>query len=252
WWFPSIPPAKKGGAPSVMLAERSLPGSMIVDSTGHRFFNESCDYMAAGQIILGFKDGEKPHVPAWMIFDQKYRNSYVFGGAVMPGMKLPAAWYEAGIAHKGDTVDELADKLGIPGLVDGVARFNELAAQGHDDDFRRGQSAYDRYYGDPTNTPSPNLRPLTKGPFYAVQVVPGDLGTCGGVTADEFARALRTDGSVIDGLYATGNCAGNAFGHFYPGAGATIGQGLTFGYVAALHAAGRLSGHDQEPVSASA
>ncbi len=246
WWFPSIPSVEEGGTPSVMLAERSLPGSMIVDSTGHRFFNESSDYMNAGQIMLGLKEGGKSHLPVWMIFDQKYRNSYVFGGSVFPRMKLPKSWYKAGIAHKAATVEELAAKLGMPGLRDGVARFNVLAAQGHDDDFNRGESAYDRYYGDPTNTPNPNLRPLTEGPYFAVQVVPGDLGTCGGVTADEYARALRGDGSAIEGLYAIGNTAGNAFGHFYPGAGATIGQGLTYGWIAAMHAAGKLQQAEQK------
>ncbi|MGO1384313.1 MAG: FAD-binding protein [Arachnia sp.] len=240
WWFPAIPPVQKGGTPSIMLAERSLPGSMIVDSTGHRFFNESSDYMNAGQIMLGLKDGEKPHLPVWMIFDQKYRNGYVFGGGVFPGMKLPKDWYEAGIAHRASSIHELSAQLGMPGLTSGVARFNTLAAQGKDDDFNRGDSAYDRYYGDPTNTPNPNLRPLTQGPFYAVQVVPGDLGTCGGIMADASARAQREDGSVIDGLYAIGNSAGNVFGHYYPGAGATIGQGLTFGYIAVMHAAGKL------------
>lgn len=252
WWFPAIPPVKKGDVPSVMLAERSLPGSMIVDCTGHRFFNESSDYMNAGQIMLGLKDGEEPHLPVWMIFDQLYRDSYVFGGSVFPRMKLPKAWYEAGIAHKADTIAELAEKLDMPGLTEGAARFNGLAAQGKDDDFNRGRSAYDRYYGDPTVTPNPNLRPITEGPFYAVQVVPGDLGTCGGVMADENARALRKDGSVIDGLYAIGNSAGNAFGHFYPGAGATIGQGLTFGLVAVNHAAGQLGDPHREPVSSGA
>lgn len=240
WWFPAIPPAAPGGQPSVLLAERSLPGSMIVDGTGHRFFNESVDYMTAGRIMLGLDDGEAPHLPAWMIFDQQYRNSYVLAGGIFPYQPLPKAWYDAGLAHKAGSIDELATKLGIPGLREGVKRFNLLAAQGHDDDFQRGQTHYDRYYGDPTNTPNPNLRPLTKGPFYAVQVVPGDLGTCGGVRADEYARTLRPDGSVIEGLYATGNCAGNAFGNVYPGPGATIGQGITFGYIAASHAAGRL------------
>ncbi len=252
WWFPAIPSVEEGGAPSVMLAERSLPGSMIVDSTGHRFFNESCDYMKAGQIILGMNEGDVTHVPAWIIFDQKYRNNYVFGGGVMPGMKLPKSWYDSGIAHKGNTIAELAHELNMPDLVDGVNRFNGFAAQGHDDDFKRGQTAYDRYYGDPTNTPNPNLRPLTQGPYYAVQVIPGDLGTCGGVSADEYARALRADGSVIEGLYATGNTAGNAFGHYYPGAGATIGQGLTFGWVAAMHAAGQLGASQSERVSVDA
>ncbi|AGF71249.1 FAD-dependent oxidoreductase [Corynebacterium halotolerans] len=240
WWFPAVPPAEEGGRPSVLLAERSLPGSMIVDSSGHRFFNESADYMTAGQIMLGHDDGGDPHLPAWLIFDQRYRNSYVFGGGSMPGAPLPQSWYDAGIAHRAASIGELADKLGTPGLVDGVARFNLLAAQGNDDDFGRGRSHYDRYYGDPTNTPNPNLRPLTRGPFHAVQVVPGDLGTCGGVDTDEQARVLRADGTPIEGLYASGNVSANVFGRYYPGPGATIGQGVVFSWLAARHMADRV------------
>lgn len=251
WWFPAIPPARPGEPPAMLLAERSVPGSLIVDGTGHRFFNESADYMSAGRIMLGLDDGERPHLPAWLIFDQQYRNSYVFGGALMPGQSLPKHWYQNGIAHKAGSIAELATKIGIPALGDGVARFNVLASQGHDDDFNRGQSFYDRYYGDPTNTPNPNLRPLLKGPFYAVKVVPGDLGTCGGVKADEHARALRPDGTVIEGLYAIGNCAGNAFGNVYPGPGATIGQGIAYGYIAGMHAAGGIAGSADETRMAS-
>ncbi|NCD21057.1 MAG: FAD-binding protein, partial [Actinobacteria bacterium] len=112
---------------------------------------------------------------------------------------------------------------------------------GRDDDFHRGDSAYDRYYGDPTITPNPCLGPIDKGPYYAVKVVPGDLGTCGGVRADGLARALRPDGTVIEGLYASGNAAGNAFGRVYPGPGATVGQGITYAWIAAQHAAGNLA-----------
>ncbi len=240
WWFPAMPPLTPGGAPTVMLAERSLPGSMIVDATGHRFFNESCDYMTAGQIMLGQDDGEPAHLPMWLIFDQRYRNSYVFAAGVMPGMEIPQEFYDAGVAHKANTLVELSNLIGIPELVAGADRFNILASQGHDDDFDRGLSHYDRYYGDPTHTPNPNLRPIDKPPFYAVKVVPGDLGTCGGISADEFGRALRKNGSPIEGLYAVGNVAGNAFGKFYPGPGATIGQGVTFAYIAANHAAERV------------
>jgi predicted oxidoreductase len=119
-----------------------------------------------------------------------------------------------------------------------MQRFNEAADAGIDSDFHRGESAYDRYYGDPTITPNPNLRPLVKGPFYAVKMVLSDLGTCGGLRADERARVLREDGSAIGGLYAIGNTAANAFGTTYPGAGATIAQGLVYGYIAAKDAAG--------------
>ena len=238
---PAIPPIEAGGYPGTLLAERSLPGSIMVDSTGKRFMNEAVNYMTAGQIMLGQDDGLPPHVPAWIIFDQAFRNRYVFGTGVMPRMPLPKAWYKAGLAHRGATVAALGEQVGLPGLATAVERFNLMAAQGHDDDFGRGNSMYDRYYGDPAVTPNPNLAPLLKPPFYAVKVIPGDLGTCGGIRADEFARATRPDGSVIDGLYATGNCAGNAVGSYYPGPGATIGQGLTFAYIAAAHAAGKLS-----------
>jgi predicted oxidoreductase len=115
-------------------------------------------------------------------------------------------------------------------------RFNQLAAAGNDDDFGRGRSAYDRYYGDPTIHPNPNLRPLDTGQLFAVQVVLSDLGTCGGITADEYGRAMTGGGEPIEGLYAVGNTAANVFGRSYPGAGATIGQGLVYGHIAAKHA----------------
>jgi len=239
WWFPSIAPLTPGGTPIFMLSERSLPGSMIVDSTGHRFFNEATDYMTAGQIMLGLDDGKGAHLPAWLIFDQRYRNRYIFASSVMPGLPIPKAFYESGVVVKADSPTELGSKIGVPGLVDGAARFNVRASQGQDDDFRRGPGHYDRYYSDPTNTPNPSLGTITKPPFYAVKTVPADLGTCGGITADEFGRALGDDGSPIDGLHATGNGAANAFGRFYPGPGATLGQGTVFAYLAAKHAGER-------------
>lgn len=238
WWFPALP--IPGPMPGSLLAERSLPGSIMVNGAGRRFMNEAVNYMTAGQIILGLHKEDDPHIPAWLVFDQRFRNRYLFGGALMPRQALPKAWYDAGVAVKADTVPALAAAVGLPELPATVERFNLLARQGHDDDFGRGESAYDRYYGDPKVTPNPCLGVIDSGPFYAVKVVPGDLGTCGGIRADGFARALRADGSVIEGLYATGNAAGNAFGRVYPGPGATVGQGLSYGYVAAKHAAGTL------------
>lgn len=239
WWFPAIPSPTPDGPPIFMLSERSLPGSMIVDKTGHRFFNEAADYMTAGRAMLGLDDGEGDHLPLWLIFDQRYRNRYLFASAVMPGQPIPRNFYDSGVVMKAESIPELAEKIGIPGLVDGAERFNLLASQGQDDDFQRGLGHYDRYYGDSTNTPNPNLAPITKAPFYAVKTIPSDLGTCGGITADDRGRALREDGSVIEGLYAVGNAAANAFGTFYPGPGATIGQGVVFSYLAALDAAVR-------------
>ncbi|MGV0740397.1 3-ketosteroid-delta-1-dehydrogenase [Mycobacterium syngnathidarum] len=240
WWFPAVAPLP-GAAPAVMLAERSLPGSFIVDQSGHRFANESADYMSFGQRVLELEASGTPVESMWIVFDQKYRNSYVFAAELFPRMPIPQTWYDAGIAVKADSFDELAAKMQVPveDFEATVTRFNENAYAGEDPDFERGRSAYDRYYGDPTITPNPNLRPLVKGPFYAVKMVLSDLGTCGGLRADDRARVLREDGTVIDGLYAIGNTAANAFGHTYPGAGATIAQGLVYGYIAARDAAGR-------------
>ena len=238
WWFPAVAPLP-GKEPAVMLAERSLPGCLIVDQNGRRFANESADYMSFGQRLLELERSGSPVEAMWIIFDQQYRNSYVFGAALFPRMKIPQAWYDMGIAKRADSLAELGAQIGVPvpEFTQTMTRFNESASAGEDPDFGRGRSAYDRYYGDPTITPNPNLRPLVKGPFYAVKMVLSDLGTCGGLKADERARVLRQDGGVIAGLYAIGNTAANAFGATYPGAGATIAQGLVYGYVAAHDAA---------------
>ncbi|EKF24034.1 3-oxosteroid 1-dehydrogenase [Mycolicibacterium hassiacum DSM 44199] len=241
WWFPAFAPLP-GGEPTVMLAERSLPGCLMVDQTGRRFINEAMDYMSFGQRLLERERAGDRVERMWMVFDQRYRNSYVMAAELFPRMPIPQTWYDAGIAHRADDFRDLAGAIGVPAdaLVATVDRFNAMARSGVDTEFGRGTSAYDRYYGDPTVRPNPNLGPLESGPFYAVRVVLSDLGTCGGLRADARARVLREDGSVVPGLYAIGNTAANAFGASYPGAGATIGQGLVFGYIAAHHAAGRL------------
>lgn len=246
WWFPATAPvpgaaSQQGGTPQVLLAERSLPGSFIVDASGSRFVNESTDYMSFGQQVLGRERAGRPVGTMWLVFDQRYRNSYVFAGTIYPRMPVPRSWYEAGIAHRATGPEELASAIGVPvaEFAASFCRFNTLAAAGEDEDYGRGRSAYDRYYGDPTVAPNPNLRPL-KGRLYAVRLVLSDLGTCGGLRADGQARVLRQDGSPVEGLYAIGNTAANAFGASYPGAGATIGQGMVFGYIAARHAADRV------------
>ncbi|MUL65598.1 3-ketosteroid-delta-1-dehydrogenase [Mycobacterium sp. CBMA 234] len=241
WWFPAVASAN-GRPPAVLLAERSLPGSLIVDQDGKRFANESTDYMSFGQRVLELERAGTPVESMWIVFDQKYRNSYVFAAGSFPRMPLPKSWYKAGIAAKATNFSDLAAQMGVPAtdFEQTMTRFNESAVAGIDPDFDRGQSAYDRYYGDPTVTPNPNLRPLVKGPFYAVKMTLSDLGTCGGVVADDRGRVHREDGGVVEGLYALGNTAANAFGAVYPGAGATIAQGLVYGYIAGRDAAGKL------------
>jgi 3-oxosteroid 1-dehydrogenase len=180
-----------------------------------------------------------PHIPSWLITDQRYRDSYVFAG-LPPGKPLPRRWYAAGAVVQAPAIAELAGQAGLDpaGLAATVARFNEFAVAGVDEDFHRGGSAYDRYYGDPRRHPNPNLAPLEKPPFYAIKIVPGDLGTKGGLRTDERARVLRGDGTPIPGLYAAGNTSAAVMGRSYAGAGATIGPAMTFGYIAALDLAG--------------
>jgi len=237
WWFPAL--SDDAGKPQMMLAERMLPGSFMVGANGRRFINECVDYMTVGQVLQYHDRRGESLGRIWLVLDQFHRNNYsLAAGAVMPRMALPKKWYEAGVAVRAADPASLARAAGIDEtvFVATFQRFNQLAASGYDSDFRRGASAYDRYYGDPTVLPNPNLRPL-RGTLYAVEVVLTDLGTCGGLRADEFGRVQRQDGSTIDGLYAIGNSAANVFGRTYPAAGATIGQGLTYGYIAARHAA---------------
>jgi 3-oxosteroid 1-dehydrogenase len=230
WWGPSI--ALPGG-PYFCLAERSLPGCVLVNGAGQRFVNESAPYVDAVHAMYDANTPENPHIPAWLVFDQRYRDRYVFAG-LPPHRPLPRRWYAAGAVVRADDLAGLAQAAGVDaeGLVKTVARFNEFAAAGRDEDFGRGDSAYDRYYGDP-RLANPNLAPLAQPPYYAVKIVPGDLGTKGGLRTDELARVLRADGTVIEGLFAAGNASEAVMGHSYAGAGATIGPAMTFGYIAA-------------------
>ena len=236
WWGPSIP---LSGGPYFCLAERSLPGCLLVNGAGQRFVNESAPYVDAVHAMYDGHCDAVPHIPSWLITDQRYRNSYVFAG-LPPRKPLPRRWYAAGAVYRAPTVAELADQVGIDpaALAKTVVRFNEFAQAGRDEDFHRGNSAYDRYYSDPRRRPNPCLAPLDTPPFYAVKIVPGDLGTKGGLRTDERARVLRADGTPIAGLYAAGNTSAAVMGHSYAGAGATIGPAMTFGYLAALDLAG--------------
>jgi 3-oxosteroid 1-dehydrogenase len=151
---------------------------------------------------------------------------------------VPPAWLDSGVVKQGGSWEELAHKIGVPAaeLRRTAERFNDLARNGHDDDFNRGDSAYDNYYGDP-KLPNPNLHPLTKPPYYAFEIILGDLGTSGGLRTDEYARVLRADDTAVKGLYAVGNTSAAVMGRSYAGAGATIGPAMAFGYVAAKHIA---------------
>jgi 3-oxosteroid 1-dehydrogenase len=239
WWGPSIPLT---GGPWFCLAERTLPGGIMINDRAQRFMNEAAPYVEAVHRMYGgeYGRGEGPgeNIPTWMIIDQRYRNRYVFAG-VSPRQAFPGRWLKAGVVVKASTIEGLAEKIGVDAsaLTATVTRFNGFARSGIDEDFHRGDSGYDKYYGDPTNKPNPSLGAIDRPPFYAIKIVPGDLGTKGGLRTDLHARVLRADGTVIEGLYAAGNTSSPVMGHTYAGPGATIGPALTFGYLAALHLA---------------
>jgi 3-oxosteroid 1-dehydrogenase len=231
WWGPTIP---LPNGPWFCLAERNLPGSIMVNQAGSRYMNEALPYVEAVQEMYKGEQSGVGHVPSWMIIDQRYRNRYLFAG-LGPRQPFPGRWYKHGVIKKASTLAGLAEEIGVPAEALGatVERFNEFAVTGVDQDFHRGESAYDKYYSDPTVKPNPSLHVIDKAPFYAVKIVPGDLGTKGGLVTDERARVLRSDGSVVPGLYAAGNASAAVMGYTYAGPGATIGPALVFGYLAA-------------------
>ncbi|WP_206062830.1 3-oxosteroid 1-dehydrogenase [Nocardioides piscis] len=231
WWGPTIPLPR---GPWFCLAERNLPGSIIVNSAGQRFMNEALPYVEATHAIYEAHETGPSAVPAWMIIDQRYRNRYLFAG-LSPRQPFPGRWYKHGTIKRGASLAELAVQIEVPAgaLEETILRFNGFAETGVDADFHRGESAYDKYYSDPTVKPNPSLHSIDQGPFYAVKIVPGDLGTKGGLVTDERARVLRPDGAVIEGLYAAGNVSSAVMGNTYAGPGATIGPAMVFGYLAA-------------------
>ncbi|TFV48483.1 FAD-binding protein [Blastococcus sp. TF02A_35] len=232
WWGASVAPLP-GSAPGFIVGERSMPFSIMVDAAGERFANESESYVDLGHHMLAHgADG-----PYWLVADARHAHRYLRTHALDP--RANKAMCAAGIMARADTVEEPAATLGAPRLRATVDRFNAFARSGVDGDFGRGNSAYDRYYGDPTVRPNPNLGPLEKGPFTAFRVVVGDLGTKGGVVTDAEGRALREDGSVIEGLYSAGNNSASVMGRTYPGPGSTIGPATVFGLRAARHMARR-------------
>lgn len=244
WWFPAM--CWPDGRLQFMLNERMMPAQFVVNGAGERFINEAAPYMDFAHAMIEGQQSGIDHVPCWLVTDIASFHRYVVGGhlpipkvpfaPVPTGRKIPQAWLDSGIVAAAGSFEELATKIGVPPaeLRNTATRFNDLARRGHDDDFNRGDSAYDNYYGDPT-LPNPNLAPLGKPPYLAFQIILGDLGTSGGLLTDEHARVLREDGSVIAGLYATGNTSAAVMGRSYAGAGATIGPAMTFGYVAAQH-----------------
>ncbi|WOX24990.1 FAD-dependent oxidoreductase [Streptomyces solicathayae] len=226
WGAPSVcPPGEK---PFFLVADRGIPGMVIVNAAGERYANEAAPYHEFVDRMYACDRPEATTVPSWLILDARSKARYIFAG-LFPGQPFPKGWKD--FVVEADTLADLSRRIDAPGLEAAISRFNGFAEAGRDEDFGRGDSVYDRYYGDPT-LKNPNLAPLDKGPFYAIPVHPGDIGTKGGLVTDPDARVLREDGTPIPGLYAAGNCSAAVMGETYPGPGATIGPAMAFAWAA--------------------
>ncbi|WP_262408088.1 FAD-binding protein [Sphingopyxis sp. OPL5] len=233
WWAPTLSvPGEPRGRP--LFYERALPGNIIVNQRGERFMNEARSYDIAGKAMIDADRPDARTIPSWIVLDARFRSKYPMGPLipVFPDWTLPARFRSMYL--KAPTLKALAGQMGVPpaALEATVARFNGFARSGEDADFGRGGAAYDRYYGDQSVKPNPNLAPIDQAPFYALKVYPGDIGTKGGLATDEAARVLDGQGAPIPGLYAIGNNAASVMGPAYPGAGSTLGPAMTFGFLA--------------------
>ena len=210
----------------------SKPHHITVDGNGRRFANEAVAYMEFGQRMI------KATQPIWTIIDSRGRAKYPWGPC-LPG-NTPEKLISNGYFKRDNTIEGLAAQCDLDpkALRETVERFNGFARKGVDEDFGRGDSVNNKFYGDPTNKPNPSLGEIGKAPFYAVKMVLTSVGTAGGLLTDVDARVLRKGGGVIEGLYATGNTAATVMGRCYLGAGASIGASFVFGYLAARHAVG--------------
>jgi 3-oxosteroid 1-dehydrogenase len=228
----AFPPGKPK---ATMGSDVAKPHCITVDQAGVRYMNEAGSSVEYCRRMLD-RNRLSPAVPSWMVFDSQYINTHMLAGS-MAGPKKPQAWFDEKFLRRADTLDALAAACGMDAtqLRASVERFNEFARRGRDDDFHRGEHIYEQWQGDPLRE-SKSLGTLEQGPFYALQVFPGDVSTYGGLVTDVNARVLRSDGSAIEGLYATGTSTASVMGRVEPGAGGSVGPSFTWGYVAARHA----------------
>ncbi|RKS20641.1 3-oxosteroid 1-dehydrogenase [Arthrobacter sp. AG1021] len=245
WGVPVIaaPDAEYDGKPSGRMAnvEMTLPGSITVNASGRRFVNEALNYHDLCRVFGNIDpvSSALQNSPAWLVFDADYFAKYPVAGST-PGVRPD--WM-----HSAPTLRELAGEVGIDAaaLQESVERFNIGARAGADPEFGRGATEQDRHLGDAANAPNPCLAPLQRGPFYAVPIHPGVLGTSGGLSTNEHSQVLDRHGEPITGLYAAGNASAGVFRNNYPGGGATLGSAVTRGYAAGAHIAGAHAAREQ-------
>ncbi len=241
WGSPTV---KKPGVSQqiTLFVERGMPGCVAINQEGRRFVNEAAAYPDFLDAMYADQARGNHAAPCWLVFDATFRYKYPMGiflpGQIEPDSKLPKDWLDK-VYYRADSLTGLAAKIGVDAgeLAKTVAAMNQYAASGVDSQFGKGNTPIDRYYSDPSVKPNTCLGPIAKAPFYAVKLDAGDIGTKGGLVTDVHARVLREDGHVIEGLYATGNTTAAVMGPKYPGAGATLGPAMTFGYIGAMHMA---------------
>jgi len=244
WMMPMVrvPGEELGGRPFYrsLVTERGIPRSILVNAAGARFVDEALPY---NELVRAFQradaGGGFPNARAWLVFDEGFHRRYSLL-AVRPDAPVPD-WIA-----RGESLADLASTTGIDaaGLERAVARWNAQCDDGRDRDFDRGEGAYERYYGDPELLPAnPTLGPIDEPPYYAIEVLPGTIGTKGGPRTDADGRALREDGTPVAGLYAAGNAAAGWLADAYPAPGATLGVAMVFGLRAGRHAAAHAAGH---------
>lgn len=238
-WVPVSLTIRKDGSKGVMphFIDRAKPGVIAVMRDGRRFANEGNSYHDFVQaMIKAAKPDEE--IAAYLVCDHRTLRKYGLG--CVPPFPMPTGHHlNSGYLMRGDTLEALAAKAGIDAkaFTETVAQFNASARHGQDAAFGKGSKAYNRYQGDALHGPNPCIAPIENGPFYAIKMMIGDLGTYAGVVTDANARALDAEGRVIPGLYAVGNDMASIMGGNYPGAGITLGPALTFGYIAGQHLA---------------
>jgi succinate dehydrogenase/fumarate reductase flavoprotein subunit len=235
-WVPVSRVPRGGGAWGLFphFIDRAKPGVVAVTRKGVRFVNEGDSYHDFVQALL--KTGE---THAWLVTDQRAIRAYGLG-FVKPRPLPLGPHLKSGYLLCGETIGELARRAGIQlTLEDTVDKYNERAKMGSDPIFRKGENAYNRFYGDPDIKPNPCVAPLVRPPFYAVRVEIGDLGTYAGIVTNGNAQVLDEHKRPIPGLYAAGNDALSIMGGNYPGPGITLGSAMTFGWLAGRHLAGQ-------------